>query len=83
MSGLGQSHGIPQPKRTSARFTGRPLVSGYRDPGEVWTMVALCAGLEVERIYHGVLVSGVPQSAVVLYIYSFSDYFPLQVITRY
>ena len=38
--------------------------------------------IEVQLIYNAVLVSGVQQCDSVI-IYSFSDYFPLQVITRY
>ena len=44
--------------------------------------------IEVQPVYNVVLVSGVQQSDSVMYIYKlyiyyFSDYFPLQVITRF
>ena len=43
----------------------------------------LCFFIEVELIDNVVLVSGVQQSDSVIHVYSFSDSFPISVITKY
>ena len=58
-----------------------------RDKLGVWDFLFACFFIEVQLIYNIMLVSGLQHSDSVIhiyiYIYSFSDSFPLYVITRY